>query len=76
MLTASGAACGARSPPCQTASNRVPARFLSYLPDASFQNPLQRGVLFGADRAPHIWCFSGYFSWLRQFWLGSRFGAD
>jgi hypothetical protein len=25
---------------------------------------------------PHIWCFSGYFSSLRQVSLGSRFGAD
>ena len=61
---------------CEPASNRDPVRFRSSSL-IGVEYDCRGRVPIGADWDPsHSGVFSGYFSWLRQYWLGSRFGAD
>src|SRR5205823_13042151 len=61
---------------CEPASNRDPVRFRSSSL-IGVEYDCRSRVPIGADWDPsHSGVFSGYFSWLRQYWLGSRFGAD
>src|SRR6516162_6787462 len=68
--------CGSAQLRCGSAPKRDPTSDRPQLVEILKEIFVRVGSRSAPIRTPYVWCFSSDFSYLLQFWPGSRFSAD